>query len=81
MSFFLIRFLTNFKKTFSVLEVYRCLEQKNILKPKIAKISEPTFTLIFYKNNFIRIHEAHFCSKFKNKLRTIQPQQKYSLKF
>jgi len=21
-------------------------------------------------------HKAHFCSKFKNKLRTIQPQQK-----
>jgi len=25
---------------------------------------------LFYKNNFIK-HEAHFCSKFKNKLRTI----------
>jgi len=24
---------------------------------------------------------AHFCSKFKNKLRTIQPQQKNRLKF
>jgi len=32
-------------------------------------------TLFFYKNSFIK-HEAHFCQKFKNKLRTIQPQQK-----
>jgi len=25
---------------------------------------------------FLQEHEAHFCSKFKNKLRTIQPKQK-----
>jgi len=29
---------------------------------------------------FLKEHEAHFCSKFKNKSRTIQPQQN-SLKF
>jgi len=35
-------------------------------------------TLIFYKNNFVRTR-GYFWSKFNNKLRTIQPQQKYKI--
>jgi len=36
---------------------------------------------LFYKNNFIK-HEAHFCSKFKNKLKAIPAlAEEQSLKF
>jgi len=36
----------------------------------------------FYKNNFIREHEANFCAKVRNKLRTISASaEEQSLKF
>jgi len=34
------------------------------------------FLLHFFIRTILLEHEVHFCSKFKNKLRTIQPQQK-----
>jgi len=44
------------------------------LRSLAQKIGHPhtMYTYFFYKNNFKK-HEAHFSSKFKNKLRTIQP--------
>jgi len=50
-------------------------KNKDLLPSLCRKIKNIYKNTIFIRT-FLQEHEAHFCSKFKNKLRTIQPQQK-----